>query len=65
MTVGDIHWVDLPAETGREQRGRRPAVILQDEGDSALRPCRVGRSKELSLTTRCAGTGTRVSSNRH
>ena len=31
MTVGDIHWVDLPAEDGREQRGRRPAVILQDE----------------------------------
>jgi mRNA interferase MazF len=31
MTVGDIHWVQLPAADGHEQRGRRPAVILQDE----------------------------------
>lgn len=31
MRVGDIHWVDLPAKNGREQRGRRPAVMLQDE----------------------------------
>jgi mRNA interferase MazF len=31
MSVGDIHWVELPAANGREQRGRRPAVILQDD----------------------------------
>ena len=31
MSVGDIHWVDLPAANGREQRGRRPAVIFQDD----------------------------------
>jgi len=31
VTVGDIHWVDLPSEGGREQRGRRPAVVLQEE----------------------------------
>lgn len=31
MSVGDIHWVDLPAANGREQQGRRPAVIMQDE----------------------------------
>ena len=31
MSVGDIHWVELPAADGREQRGRRPAVILQDD----------------------------------
>jgi mRNA interferase MazF len=31
VTVGDIHWVQLPAANGYEQRGRRPAVILQDE----------------------------------
>ena len=31
MSVGDIHRVDLPAANGREQRGRRPAVILQDD----------------------------------
>ena len=31
MTVGDIHWIQLPAPNGREQGGRRPAVILQDD----------------------------------
>jgi mRNA interferase MazF len=31
VSVGDIHWVDLPAANGREQRGRRPAVVLQDD----------------------------------
>lgn len=31
MTVGDIHWVELAAANGHEQRGRRPAVILQDD----------------------------------
>jgi mRNA-degrading endonuclease toxin of MazEF toxin-antitoxin module len=30
MKVGDIHWVDLPDRGGREQRGRRPAIIWQD-----------------------------------
>lgn len=30
-TVGDIHWGQLPAANGCERRGRRPAVILQDE----------------------------------
>src|SRR5262249_29379702 len=28
---GDIHWGDLPAANGREQRGRRPAVVVQDD----------------------------------
>jgi mRNA interferase MazF len=31
VRVGDIHWVDLPAANGREQRGRRPAVVVQDD----------------------------------
>ena len=31
MSVGDIHWVNLPSVNGHEQRGRRPAVILQDD----------------------------------
>jgi mRNA interferase MazF len=31
VIIGDIHWVQLPAANGREQRGRRPAVILQDD----------------------------------
>lgn len=31
MSVGDIHWVDLPGGGGRSQMGRRPAVIIQDD----------------------------------
>ena len=31
MSVGDIDWVDLPSANGHEQRGRRPAVVLQDD----------------------------------
>lgn len=31
MTLGDLHWVQLPTANGHEQRGRRPAIILQDE----------------------------------
>ena len=31
MNNGDIHWVDLPVAGGREQRGRRPAIVIQDE----------------------------------
>jgi mRNA-degrading endonuclease toxin of MazEF toxin-antitoxin module len=38
MTVGDIHWVQLPAATGHEQGGRRPAVILQNEADAGRLP---------------------------
>jgi mRNA-degrading endonuclease toxin of MazEF toxin-antitoxin module len=30
MKFGEIYWVDLPDRGGREQRGRRPAVIWQD-----------------------------------
>jgi mRNA interferase MazF len=31
VTVGDIHWIELPPSTGHEQSGRRPAVIIQDD----------------------------------
>ena len=31
MNNGDIHWVELPVVSGREQRGRRPAIVIQDE----------------------------------
>ena len=30
MNYGEIYWVSLPDRGGREQRGRRPAVIWQD-----------------------------------
>ena len=32
MTIGEIHWVDLPVTGGREQAGRRPAIIIQNDG---------------------------------
>ena len=38
MSVGDIHWVDLPTVNGHEQRGRRPAVVLQDDNYSGDLP---------------------------
>ena len=31
MNNGDIHWVNLPVVGGREQRGRRLAIVIQDE----------------------------------
>ena len=30
MNHGDVFWVELPDRGGREQRGRRPAIIWQD-----------------------------------
>ncbi|HBI41309.1 MAG TPA: type II toxin-antitoxin system PemK/MazF family toxin [Planctomycetales bacterium] len=31
LTRGAIHWVGFPTTNGREQAGRRPAVIVQHE----------------------------------
>ncbi len=31
MTVGELHWIELPPGTGHEQSGRRPAIIVQDQ----------------------------------
>ena len=31
MTIGDIHWVDIPDTGGREQAGRRPAIVIQND----------------------------------
>jgi mRNA interferase MazF len=30
VNYGDIFWADLPSANGREQSGRRPAIIFQD-----------------------------------
>ena len=30
MNHGDVFWVNLPDVGGREQRGRRPAIVWQD-----------------------------------
>jgi mRNA-degrading endonuclease toxin of MazEF toxin-antitoxin module len=38
MKLGDIHWVELPDRGGREQSGRRPAVIWQDSAAFPLLP---------------------------
>ena len=31
MNVGDIHWVEFPRGNGREQQGRRPAIVMQSD----------------------------------
>jgi len=31
MTIGEIHWVELPDTGGREQAGRRPAIVIQND----------------------------------
>jgi len=38
MTIGDIHWVDLPNSGGREQAGRRPAIVIQNDGYAGSLP---------------------------
>ena len=57
MSVGDIHWVDLPAADGREQRGRRPAVVLQDDDYGGDLPVVLVVPLVPARTAmRCAGT---------
>ena len=38
MRYSDVYWVDLPDRGGREQRGRRPAIIWQDTAAFARLP---------------------------
>ena len=38
MTIGEIHWVDLPDAGGREQAGRRPAIIIQNDSYAGSLP---------------------------
>jgi mRNA interferase MazF len=38
VTVGDIHWIELPPGSGHEQSGRRPAVIVQDASYAGMLP---------------------------
>ena len=33
---GDIHWIEFPASTAREEMGRRPAIIVQADTAPAL-----------------------------
>lgn len=41
MNVGDIHWVELPSVGGREQSGRRPAIVMQDNAYAGSLPTTV------------------------
>ena len=38
MPVGDIYWGNLPPSDGHEQSGRRPVMILQDDGYAGSLP---------------------------
>jgi len=38
VNVGDVHWVDFLQANGREQQGRRPAIVMQDEGYAGSLP---------------------------
>jgi len=38
MRAGDLFWADLPASAGREQSGRRPVLVLQDDGFGGTLP---------------------------
>jgi mRNA interferase MazF len=38
LTRGAIHWVGFPTSNGREQAGRRPAVIIQDQSVAGSLP---------------------------
>jgi mRNA interferase MazF len=38
MRAGEVYWVDFPPRGGREQAGRRPAIILQGAAASAALP---------------------------
>jgi mRNA interferase MazF len=38
VTLGAVHWIELPASVGHEQSGRRPGVIVQDDAYAAKLP---------------------------
>ena len=38
MTIGDIHWIELPPGTGHEQSGRRPAVVILEDSYGTILP---------------------------
>ena len=52
LTPGDIYWVELPVTGGREQAGRRPAIVLQDDSYAATSPLVV----VVPLTTATSAT---------
>jgi mRNA interferase MazF len=49
---GDVYWVDFPQRGGREQAGRRPSIVLQDDSFAARSPMVL----VVPLTTRAGVT---------
>ncbi len=47
-TRGEIYWVDWDPSRGSEQRGRRPALVVQNNTGNELSPTTI----VVSLTTR-------------
>ncbi|MDY3556482.1 type II toxin-antitoxin system PemK/MazF family toxin [Gemmata sp. JC717] len=52
MQPGEVYWVDFPQRGGREQAGRRPSIVLQDDTAAARSPMVF----VIPLTTRPAVT---------
>lgn len=38
MIIGEVRWVELPPKGGHAQKGRRPAIVVQDQKASARIP---------------------------
>ena len=38
MQPGDLYWIDYPPANGREQSGRRPGIVLQDDTAAGTSP---------------------------
>jgi mRNA interferase MazF len=38
VQIGDIYWIELPSRGGREQTGRRPGIVWQNQEASASLP---------------------------
>ena len=63
MTIGEVHWVELPPSTGHEQSGRRPAVIIQDDAYAGKLPVVTGNSlmpESKWRDSRSSTTGRRI-----
>lgn len=59
MNVGDIHWVEFPPANGREQQGRRPAIVFQNDSYAGSLPTTMVIPLSTAMRAlRFAGTST-------
>lgn len=59
MNVGDIHWVEFPPIDGREQQGRRPAIVAQNDNYAGSLPTTLVVPLSTAIRAlRFAGTST-------